>query len=276
MKKTLIVVSSLCWSILLAGCIVDVVEQSTERLAYAGGSGVTSAYFDASIYRQAFAVQGSAADTLIADGTFSLWSPGSSTASSIAQNVNLFWIVDTLHQGNDTLQGQLVANAQGPQKELLSIDKMSVTIPQKLRLGVTAGSTDVSVQGMTGDMNISGNSSNITFTTAGRITLQTSSGKITGSTGLGGSAVSTSGAINITLTSNNFETIYVSDSTGNVNVHVPGGVGVSFFLATYGGNINLSYDKVAQSSSSAIQVNVNGGGKVINVRTGPGNITVSN
>jgi hypothetical protein len=269
MKKSLIV-SSLCLSVMLAGCIVNVAEQNTERWAYASGKGVLSVYFDASLYRDAFSVQGSAADTLIADGTFSLWSPGSSTASSIAQNVNLFWSIDTLHKG------QLFANSQGPQKELLSIDKIGVTIPRRVGLDVITTSNDVSVQGMTGNINVAGSSSNITCDVAGRITLQTTSGKITGSTGLGGSAQSTSGDITITLSSKNFETILARDSTGNVNVHVPAGVGVTFFLATYGGNITLSYDKVAQSSKSALNVSVNGGGKVINVATATGSITVSN
>ncbi len=44
----------------LSGCIVDVVEQNTERWAYANGKGVVSVYFDASIYREAFSVHGSA------------------------------------------------------------------------------------------------------------------------------------------------------------------------------------------------------------------------
>ena len=129
MKKRL-VLSFFFLSIVLAGCIVDVVEQSTERWAYGSGTGVISVYFDASIYRQIFTVQGSAADTLIADGIFSLWAPGSSTASSIAQNVSMFWSIDTLHRG------ELVAYAQGPEKELVSIDKMTATIPAKSTPGI--------------------------------------------------------------------------------------------------------------------------------------------
>jgi len=274
MNKKLLLSFS-CLSILLAGCIVDVVEQNTERMAYGNGKNLSSVFFDASIVREAFSVQGGSTDSLIANGTFSLWAPGSGTASSIAQNVNLYWSIDTLHQANDTLQGKLFAYASGPGQELLSIDKMAVTVPRKIHLSVVAGSTDVSVHGMTGDTYFEGGSSNIDFTTAGRITMQTSSGKITGSTDLGGSAISTSGAINVTLTSKSFEGIFVKDSTGNVNLHIPEGVGVSFFLVAYGGYVNLSYDKVSQSGSG-VQVNVNGGGKVVRVETGTGNITVSN
>jgi len=256
-------------SCLLAGCVVDVTEQNTERWAYAGATGVLRANFDATIYHQAFSVQGSAKDSLIADGIFSLWAPGSSTASSIAQNVNMYWSVDTFHTA------QLYAYAEGADQELLSIDRMSVTIPQQVNLSVNASSSDVSIQGMGGDINVTGTSSNITFNTGGRITLQTQSGNISGTSGLGGSALSTSGNITITVP-RNFESVSVTDSTGNVSLHIGGGVGVTFQLATGHGNISLNYDGVTMNSLSAIRVTANGGGRVVNVATATGNINVSN
>src|SRR5579862_9917462 len=85
--------------VLLSGCIADVTEQNTERISSASGKGLLTVFFDASVYRQAFSVTGSPKDTLIADGIFSLWSPGSSKASEFAQNVNMFWSIDTLHHG---------------------------------------------------------------------------------------------------------------------------------------------------------------------------------
>ncbi len=268
--KNLFILFIFIFSVALSGCIVDVVEQNTERWAYANGKGLVSVYFDASIYRETFSVHGSALDTLIADGTFSLWAPSSSKAFSIAANVNMFWSIDTLHRG------ELTAYSQGSEKELLSINKMDATIPAKANLVVVTSTNDVSIEGMKGDINVSGNSSSVNFATAGRMTLQTSSGDITGTTGLGGSVQSTSGNINVTLPSKNFESVYATDSTGNVTLHIPSGVGVTFRLATYGGNITLAYDNVKQSSITAIQTTVNGGGKVVIVNTSKGNINVSN
>jgi hypothetical protein len=261
---------SLCVLLLVSGCIVDVVEQSTERLSSANGKGVVSVYFDASIYRQQFNVTGSAADTLIADGIFSLWASGNSNAASFAQNVNMFWSVDTLHRA------QLVAYSTGPQAELISIDKMSATIPQKAYLTVNTSSNDVSIQNMKGDINVTGTGSNITFATDGRMTLQTSNGNITGSSGLGGSALSNSGNINITIPSNNFESVVITDTTGNVNLHIAKGAGITFLLATSHGNINLNYDGVTINSITAIRAIANGGGKVVTVATASGNISVTN
>ncbi len=272
--KNLLTLSFVGMCVVLSGCIVDVTEQSTERWAYASGKNITSTFFDASLYRDAFSVQGSAADTLIADGTFSLWAPGSSAASSIAQDVNLFWATDQLHQAIDTLEGRIFANSNGPQKELLSIDRMGVTVPARTGLNVITTSNDVDVKGMSGNTNVAGNTSNITFNVPGRITLQTVSGKITGSTGLGGSAQSGSGDINVTVTSPKFITVFANDTTGNVTVYLPKGVGVNFQLYTHGGNINLKYDGLLMASPSAIITSANGGGSIVYVATETGNVSV--
>jgi hypothetical protein len=246
--KNLLTLLFLCLSVALAGCIVDVAEQNTERLVGASGKGVISMYFDATIYRGTFDVQGSPSDTLIADGKFSLWAPGSSTASSIAQNVNMYWSIDTLHRG------QLVAFSEGPQRELITIDKMSATIPAKARLKIDAGSTDISVKSMKGDLEINGTGSNIDFATDGRI-----------------------GDIDITLPSVGFESLYATDTTGNVTLHIAAGAPITFHLQTSHGNINVNYDLVHQSAvGSAINTTANGGGKVITVSTDKGNITVVN
>jgi hypothetical protein len=269
--KNRIITSSFCMLLLLSGCIVDVVEQSTERWSYASGKGLLSVYFDASIFRQTFAVHGSTVDTLIADGIFSLWSPGQSKASEFANNVNMYWSIDTLHHG------QLVTYADGPQKELLSIDKMTATVPTNAYLAVNTTSNDVSIDGMKGDINVSGTSSNITFATTGRMILQTESGNITGSSGLGGSIHTTSGDVIVSIPSKGFESVVIrDDSTGNVNLRIAGGAGITFVLATSHGNIALNYDGIAMNSLTAIQAIANGGGKNVFVATTHGNITVSN
>jgi hypothetical protein len=270
MKKN-ILLFFLCLAVILSGCVVDVSEQMTERKISTSGSGVMAVYFDASNYKESFTVQGMNNGLLTADGIFSLWASGSSSAAAIAQNVNLFWTVDTLHHA------QLFASATGSQKELVSIDKMSATIPANAYLTVNTTSNDVNVTGMSAGMNISGNESNINFTTGGDINLTTESGNITGSTALGGNATTTSGTVDITLTSTGFESLSVtSNGSGNVTVRVPAGVGVSFQLYTHGGNISLNYDKISQSSITALQTNVNGGGRNVIVKTATGNITVVN
>ena len=59
-------------------------------------------------------------------------------------------------------------------------------------------------------------------------------------------------------------------------MHIAGGVGVTFQLYSPGGNIVLNYDNVSKSGIGGLQVPVNGGGKVVFVKTATGNITVSN
>ncbi|MEP7236039.1 MAG: DUF4097 family beta strand repeat-containing protein, partial [Ignavibacteriota bacterium] len=224
----------------------------------------------ASLYRETFEVQGSTKDSLIASGTFSLWAPGASTASSIAEEVEMFWTIDTLHHA------ELVTRSLGPQQELLSINKMSATIPDRARLNVYTTTNDVIVKSMRGDIDITGAGSNITFTTLGRITLRSASGTIIGSTGLGGTAVTGEGNIDLTVTSVGFESIYAVDTTGNVFLKLPKGAPVTFHLQTGGGNINLNYDGVRQSAVTAISTTANGGGKVVTITTGTGDITVTN
>ena len=256
---------------IFSGCITNVVEQVADRYAYASGKGVSSLSFDASIYRETFNVQGGTNDTLIGHAIFSLWAHGADQANQIAQNLNLYWTVDTLHKT------ELITDSPVSQKELISISTMAVTVPPQTKLTISTTTNDVNVKDMKSDLNIEGTTSNITFNTRGRVTIKTTTGATNGTTTLGGSIEATTGDMNISVPSKLFESIYSKATTGNVSIRIAGGAGVTFHLATSTGKLSVSYDGVSQTSYSAsMDLTVNGGGKVVSVQTTTGNISIVN
>jgi hypothetical protein len=277
MKKNYIL-SLLSLLVALSGCIVDVADQSSEQTTTSTANGISSAYIDASGYRESLSVEGNSGNTLMADGQFSLWATSASSAASITKNVHLYWGVDTLSKSPRNLQAHLFSYSDGPQKELVLINKMTAKIPAQENLTVTAGSTDVSIQSMNGDITVGGAESNINFANAGRMNITTTSGTITGKSGLGGLVQSTSGDINITITNSGFYDLNVStSSSGNVTIHVPAGIGITLLLASPHGNCNLNYDGVIMNSTTGgISTNLHGGGRKLQVATSTGSITVTN
>jgi hypothetical protein len=136
---------------------------------------------------------------------------------------------------------------------------------------------------MKGDVTIGANGSNISVDTKGRISLETAGGGISGSTGLGGEVTTSSGTIDLTISSKDFESIHITQrddqSSDDVQLHIASGAKIQFQLSTNKGTISVKYDNISYETSflhiDADDYN-SGSGKIVSIQVNDGDITVTN
>ncbi len=253
------------------GCVTNVEEQSVRRQAEVSINGVSSVYMSAGSYDNAINIFGDTNKTILATADVKLWSKDVAQANKILQNLSLRW---SLKAGEATLS----TDYPGTDKELTSIGNVSVYTNRDINFRIENSANDINITGMRSTVDVNSTSGNSRIETEGRVIVKTTSGKVTGYSVLGGSIESTSGDIDFDVTSKDFESLVVKQTSGHTYLRIARNTRVTFLIEAQGASSSATVDYggnyVKYSDGKAHTIVVNGGGKVVSVTSTSGDITI--
>jgi len=174
--------------------------------------------------------------------------------------------------------------------------KFEITVPKNFNTKVNTGGGGISIQGVSGYIDLSTSGGGITFEdVSGKCNVSTSGGGITGNNFQGDLDASTSGG-GISLSGSNSKIkaetsggsisldyegvnkgIYLSTSGGSIQINLPEDFNAHAKLYTSGGGIrcNLPTNNIDEISSTKFVADLNKGGNLLYAETSGGGITVS-
>lgn len=249
------------------GCVTNVSDEIAEKVSIQDAKNFSSLTITDQSSTD-LSITGWSSDTIKAAAQISVWAQNAEKAHQIAQELNFGW-------GTSSSNAELTVNATNPDQELGHLEQLNISAPSRLNLTLNNSSGNIKSTNMTGDINVNTSSGNLNLETTGHVVLKSSSGKIVARSGLGGSIDESSGSLDLEITSKDFDGVSVKTSSGDIALYIADGAKISFDLKSSSGSINLNYGGTTTSSyNGELRINVNGGGKIVNVTSSSGNINV--
>jgi DUF4097 and DUF4098 domain-containing protein YvlB len=253
-------------SVILAGCVTNVVDLTQETTSTQDATQFTSLAIPDQGSND-ITISGNVSDTLQATAQLSIWANDDSKARSIADQLQFDWT-------NNAGAASLAVHYGSSEQELAKLQWLRIVAPQRLHSKIETSSGDISVNNMHGDLDLESSSGDIVGSTTGWGKITSTSGDVTASLGDGGEITTTSGNVKATITNNEFESLTIDASSGDVDVAIADGAGITFDITSESGDIALQYSGTDLETNDHLSINVNGGGKHVTISSSSGDVKI--
>lgn len=250
----------------VTGCVTEVVDETVQKVSTQDGTGFTALKVSRS--SDDIIVTGWNSDTIKATAYLSIWAGNSDKAQQISDDLKFSWAT-----GSPT--AELIVTSDESDQELAQLNELKISAPSRFGLNLETSSGDIKATNMLGDLNLTTSSGDVIAETKGRVTANTSGGDVHAVAGRGATLDLSSGDVTLDVTTTEFDGVNVETSSGDVTMRLAEGAKVTFDLNTSSGDITVNYGGTTTSSQSGyLRIDINGGGKIVNLETSSGDIKI--